>query len=125
MSTNRWKLSRTKKELYEPAIKSFIEWLTKIDLERKNRYDEYMDLSVSGLNPHTLGKLLEGLGYERDEDNVAENGWQHDFWYEYRHPTFVPLQVRGCMITFELILSGLEDDDREYPLPSWKEGEED
>lgn len=124
MSTNRWKLTRVKKEMYEPVIKRHIERITQVDLESKDRYDEAMDLSVSGLSPYTLGLLLEGLGYETDDDERRSNGWHRDFWYVYRRPGFVPIQIRGCLITFELILSGLDDEDGAYPVPSWKEGEE-
>ena len=57
--TNRWQLTDDVKQKYLPAVQEFIDKL------ESEEYDESpeIDLSDTELNPYTLQKLLESLGY--------------------------------------------------------------
>lgn len=103
---NRYQLNEKVKELYLPIIKEHINKIENLNLEEEIPYDVELDLSDSPLNPYTLWEMLEELGYERvDQD---KNGWQMDFWIYFKKENCENLVVRGCGITFELILSGEE-----------------
>jgi hypothetical protein len=49
---------------------------------------------------------IKSLGYEEGEQE--ENGWQFDFWIPMTKDGYRPIQVKGCGIVFELILSEIE-----------------
>lgn len=102
---NRWELTEEVKEKYTPIIREFIR-----KLESNNPKDEEkrleMDLSGTELNPFTLEKLLENLGYEQTEQD--NNGWQFDFWITMQKDECKDLSIKGTGITFELKLSEKE-----------------
>lgn len=104
---NRYQLNEKIKELYLPIVKEHIDKIESLNLEEESPYNIELDLSDSPLNPYTLWGILEELGYERmDQD---DNGWQMDFWIYFEKESCRELIVRGCGITFELILSGEEE----------------
>lgn len=109
---NRYKLTDEVRKKYLPIIKEHTEKIRNCNLEEMDRYDVSLNLSDTGLNPYTLGKLLEELGYEKVD--VDKNGWEMDFWITYEKSGCPPIQVRGTGITFELFLSGCEEDDYKY-----------
>ncbi|MFF2532504.1 hypothetical protein ACFVS2_26915 [Brevibacillus sp. NPDC058079] len=98
--TNRWALTDEVKQKFMPVIQEFISKLE--SMENTSELLE-IDLSDTELNPYTLQKLLESMGYE--ETNRGDNGWQLDYWIKMRKSEFKPLLVKGKAITFELILS--------------------
>lgn len=104
---NRWNLNEKVKELYLPIIKEHIYKIENYNPEEEDLYEIELDLSDTPLNPYTLWKILEELGYEKiDQD---ENGWEMDFLIYFKKETCRGLIVRGCGMTFELILSGEEE----------------
>lgn len=106
---NRWKLTDELRKEYKPIVESFID-----DVERNDPDGELIerDFTDTKLNPSTLGYLIEELGYERV--NQDDNGWELDFWIYYHKNGYKPIQIKGCGMTFELILC--EDDTDHYEL---------
>lgn len=62
-----------------------------------------LDLTGKPINPYQLGKLLEELGYRRE--NMDQNGWEMDFWIYYSHENKRPVVISGCGMTHKLVLS--------------------
>lgn len=102
---NRYKLKDSVREAYLPAVQNFINKLENIEDESTELLIE--DFSDCKLNPHTMQKLLESLGYE--ETGQEENGWQLDFWITMKKEGFRDIQISGCGMTFELKLSEVEE----------------
>lgn len=94
---NRYILTDQVKNRYEGTIKKFIS-----DMEKTEDL-EVLVLSDSQLNPYTLGKILENLGYQKDETDT--NGWEMDFDISYVKKGSKTLLLRGCGMTFELKLT--------------------
>lgn len=110
---NRYILADDVRQKFVPIITNFINEVINCNLEEKSRFDIQIDLTGSELNPYTLGELLEEeFGYEHKETDT--NGWQMDFWLTYVCENKPPLCITGCGMTFELILRGEEDDDKDY-----------
>lgn len=74
------------------------------DLE--NSEPSVLELSGTSLNPYTLWKLLEEMGYESED--MDRNGWQLDFWLTLVKPGFKSLVIAGTGITFEFKLYATE-----------------
>lgn len=67
-----------------------------------------LPLTDTELNPYTLWKLLEGLGYKKSEFDI--NGWEMDFSIEFTKEGFdKKLYIEGSGITFELKLAVREE----------------
>lgn len=45
-------------------------------------------------NPAAIRKCLESLGFVDNED-FDTNGWQWDFWFSMKHPTYGKLNIAG------------------------------
>lgn len=112
---SRWNLTDEVKEKHLPAIMNLIQKLEQQDeetiegmYEESEEYKELtLDLSDTELNPYTLEKLLESLGYQQgDRDS---NGWQFDFWVNMWKEGANDIVISGTGITFELKLSPRTD----------------
>lgn len=105
---NRWELNPKVKEVYLPIIKEHIDKIENYNPKEEDPYEIELDLSDTPLNPYILWNILEeDLGYERIRQD--DNGWQLDFWVYFEKTGHSNLVVRGCGMTFELILSGEEE----------------
>ena len=62
-----------------------------------------LDLSNTKVNPYTLWKMLERLGYKKVD--FQSNGWEFDFWIYFKKDGCKPLLVWGTGITFNLWLT--------------------
>lgn len=109
---SKWILTDEVREKYLPIIKEHIDKIRNCNLEEMDRYNVALNLSDTELNPYTLGKLLEEFGYEKVD--MDRNGWEMDFWIVYEKSGYPLILVRGTGITFELFLSGANEDDTEY-----------
>ena len=96
---NRWALTEEVEDKYKPIIQKFIEKVEESDYIDD---EEFLNLSDTELNPYTLWELLKNLGYEKDE--IDNNGWELDFWIEFKKEGFKNIVVEGTGITFELKL---------------------
>lgn len=103
--TNRWTLKDEVRDKYIPVVQEFISKLESINPEDTKELLE-INLSNTELNPFTLVKVLESVGYE--QTNQDDNGWQMDFWITMSKSGFKPLYVKGTGIIFELKLSEKE-----------------
>jgi hypothetical protein len=103
---NRWTLTDEVKEKYTPIILDFINQVETVDREAATELLE-IDFSDTELRPYTLWQILENLGY--DDHDQDDNGWEMDFWLTFRKEGFRPIQIKGCGMTFELILSEYDD----------------
>lgn len=103
---NRWTLTDEVKEKCLPIIQGFIDKLEAMNPDEQEELLE-IDVSDTGLNPHTLQELLESLGYEKT--NYDDNGWQMDFWITMEKSGFKPLSIDGTGIIFELFLREKEE----------------
>lgn len=113
MSKNRFHLDESVRQKYVPIIREHIYKIATCNLEDASRYDICLELSDTELNPYTLGMILVGdFGYE--EEDTDTNGWEMDFWTNYRKENMPALCVQGCGITFDLTLRGDDDDTQEY-----------
>jgi len=104
---NRWKLTEEVRNKYTPIVTKFIEELESIPETSTELLEK--DFSDTELNPSTLLELLEYLGYENQRQE--DNGWELDFWIYVSKPNFKPICIQGCGMTFELRLSGAEEDE--------------
>lgn len=110
MGKNRYNLDEILKNEWMPKIAQHVGLLCeegKVDNGETNPYLIALDLSDSGLNPYTIGEILEELGWEVQDRR--DNGWQMDFWIIYEKDGCPDIQVRGTGITFEVFLSGVEN----------------
>lgn len=107
---NRWELTDEVRNEYKPIVESFLKDVEDNNLDISNELLE-KDFSDTKLNPYTLGKILEELGYECV--NRDDNGWELDFWIDYHKDRCKNIQVSGTGITFELNLSECETNYRE------------
>jgi hypothetical protein len=106
-TTNRYELTDEVKAEIKPQVEQFIKDLEAVDVENSTDY-LVKDFSGTRINPYTLGKILEELGYE-NEDGIDTNGWQMDFWIRYTKNGFRTIQLSGCGITFEVKLSEIDE----------------
>lgn len=106
MEINRWKLTEGMISEWKGKIEEHIKEIENF-CQFENPYLCELDLSQTSLNLITLKKLLKEMGYEEGE--FETNGWEMDFWQEFTKYGEIPLMVRGCGMTFELILSGIEE----------------
>jgi len=102
---NRWHLTEEVKIKFTPIVEQFIGEVENIDIEERKELLE-KDFSDTELNPSRLGELLEELGYE--EENRNDNGWELDFDITMIKEGHRPLVIRGCGMTFELMLCELD-----------------
>jgi hypothetical protein len=65
-----------------------------------------LDLSNTKVNPYTLWKMLERMGYQKTK--FDSNGWEFDFWITFTKAGYKPLLVWGTGITFNLWLTEAE-----------------
>lgn len=65
--------------------------------------EQQLDLTNTRINPYTLWKLLERLGYTKHD--FKSNGWEFDFWITFKKPGCKSLLVWGTGITFNLWLT--------------------
>lgn len=101
---NRYTLTDEIKKEFTPIVEDFINKVETADPEGDLLS---MDLSDTKINPYTLAKVLESLGYkETDQDR---NGWQLDFWITMKKKGFKDLKITGTGITFELFLKEGEE----------------
>lgn len=99
---NRWTLTEEVKQKYLPEVQQFINELeVVVDPDDCDLLEK--DFSGTELNPYTLCKLLEDLGYEVEDRN--DNGWELDFWITMSKSDFKNIIVQGTGIIFELMLS--------------------
>ena len=96
---NRYELTNEIREEYLPIVQELIKQIEESD----NAEEICKDFSDTRLNPYTLEKLLEELGYENNE--MDTNGWQMDFWIYFTKDGCKTLCLSGTGITFELKLS--------------------
>lgn len=94
---NKYELTDEVKEKFIPIVQDYINKVEAEDFEGSE-----LRLTDTELNPYTLWKLLEELGYEKTE--FDDNGWQMDFWIEFTKEGFQTLTIAGTGITFELTL---------------------
>jgi hypothetical protein len=100
---NRYILTDEVKEKFLPIVQDLINQVESYNGDNKNSPE--VDLSGTEINPYTLRKLLEDIGYKESEDEDMEtNGWQMDFWIYMYKPGYKPLTISGCGITFDLKL---------------------
>lgn len=105
---NGWNLTKEVREEWREVIENHINKIQNCDLEEENPYDVELNLSNTSLNPYTLGKLLEELGWV--EEDFDHNGWEFDFWGYYSKNGYENrILMRGCGMTFSLFLSGEDD----------------
>ena len=91
-------------EEYSPIVLKFIRDLEAGTVCTDNFDDEpQLDLSNTKVNPYTLWKMLERLGYKKVK--FRSNGWEFDFWIEFSKEECKPLLVWGTGITFNLWLT--------------------
>lgn len=102
---NRWNLTEQERIKFMPIVKSFIEELENLNIDGSADLLE-KDLSDTELNPSKLQNLLEELGYEVEDRD--DNGWQLDFCITMTKDNCKTIQIAGCGMTFELMLSELE-----------------
>jgi hypothetical protein len=97
---NRWELTDEVRQKFTPIIEDFIRRVEENDPEGEPLT---LDLCNTELNPYTLQKLLEEMGYSVEW--AGDNGWQLDFWYNVEKEGMKPLSLHGTGITFSLYLS--------------------
>ena len=97
---SRWELTEAVKEKYVPIVERYIK---EIEEEEFPEDIEALDFSDTELNPYTLWKLLEGLGYKHDDTD--QNGWEMDFWLSFKKDGHKTLTIKGTGITFSLKLT--------------------
>ena len=102
---NRYILKNETKEKYIPIITEHIKKIE--DNTEESFYDIELDLTDSELNPYTLCKLLEDLGYMKTE--IDNNGWDMNYWIYFEKQNYSMLLIRGTGITGEFFLSGCDD----------------
>jgi hypothetical protein len=96
MTTNRWTLTDKAKEVYTPIIQEFIDLLERTEEgDDDNLFLDFSDKII--INPYTLWKLLEELGYETLDSD--QNGWQMDYWIYFHKKGFKKLCIEGTAIT--------------------------
>lgn len=64
-----------------------------------------IELSIINLGPSQFMQLLENLGYERDGDWAAANGWEQDTWHYYKKEWHPSLTLYYCGYDGEITLS--------------------
>ena len=103
---NRWKITDELMNENKADVESFIK---ELESDEHKKSDKYLskDFSDTKLNPSTLCGILESLGYE--EDDMSTNGWELDFDITMVKQGFRSISVQGCGMTFELMLSEMED----------------
>lgn len=95
---SRWELTDEIEQEFLPIVKGFID-----EVEGSEQDSEYeLNLTDTELNPYTLWKLLEKLGYEKED--IDSNGWQMDFWITFEKEGHKTLEIDCTGITFELKL---------------------
>lgn len=94
---NRYELTDEVREKFTPTVKEFIE-----KAQEKEFAGDLLELTGTELNPYTIWKLLEELGYEKNDFDT--NGWELDFWITMVKSDFKDISIRGTGITFELNL---------------------
>lgn len=88
---------------YSPIITDFIAKIEAADPNQEiDDEDLVLDLSCTTVNPYTLGKILENMGYKKT--NFRSNGWEFDFWMDFEKPGCKTLLAWGTGITFNLWL---------------------
>lgn len=103
---NRWTLTDAVKEKYTPIVTEFID---KVESSNPKISTELLEIDFSDteLRPYTLWKILESLGY--NDHYQDDNGWEMDFWLTFMKEECRPIQIKGCGMTFELILCEYEE----------------
>ena len=104
---NRWILTQEVKDKYLPKVLEFLDEINTVYIDDTEAPLRSIDFSDTELNPYTLSKLLESLGYDKDETD--SNGWEMDFWIYFSKDGFANVIVRGCGMTFELVLEKKEE----------------
>lgn len=102
---NRWILEEEVKNEYIERIQDYLnkaDEAIKKGIKRSNLMSD-LNLSDTKLNPYTLGLLLIDLGYEENE--IDYNGWELEFWIDYKKKGHSNLVISGTGMTFELKLS--------------------
>lgn len=101
---NRWQLKDDVKEKWTPVIQEHIKKIEDHYKNGDNPYNCFLNLTGTELNPYTLWKILEELGYEREDQE--DNGWELDFWIYFTKQDARTLLIRGTGILCEFFLSG-------------------
>ena len=74
--------------------------------------NEWLDMESTQLCLANCDRLLQELGYERDNCDI--NGWEGDMWWYFSHPTIpdidIVLNAEAYMGTLRMAFSGIEDD---------------
>ena len=102
---SKWELTEEVEAKFTPIVKEFIDENEGADLTEEDQKDNRgeLDLTDTELNPYTLWKLLEKLGYKKDEMEI--NGWEIDFWITFVKEGFKSLEIDCTGITFEMKLN--------------------
>lgn len=96
-----WQLRDWEQEYWIRKIESYIQDLC--------RNTDKIDLTKEDINPYQLWKILELLGWERDDD-VDTNGWELDMWMTFYNPHYYyDLIVFSCGMTFSLEMFWRDD----------------
>lgn len=103
---NRWELSEDVKEKHTLVVQEFI---NQVELNKPQNDSDLLEINLSDteLNPFTLQKLLESLGYQ--ETDHHNEGWQLEYRITMQKDGFKSLDINGSGITFELKLSEKEE----------------
>ena len=77
-------------------------------LSYNQRHEE--NLTNYDLCPANVCQTLENLGWE--EEDLDVNGWQHDTWYRFSHPTYpfgLVFYYEGYTFEMKLYRSDIDD----------------
>lgn len=77
-------------------------------LSYNQRHEEF--LTNWDLCPANVCKTLEELGWE--QDNMEDNGWQHDTWYYFCHPDYqwaLVFYYEGYTFEMKIYRSDIDD----------------
>ena len=106
---NRWQPEPYIIKEYTRKVKKYLGMIEKIISNNGEIEDEFLEVDYSDtkLNPHSLGIILESLGYELVDSDSS--GWQLDYSMVYvrKEPLgniVDALEITGTAILFELIL---------------------
>lgn len=92
MLGNQYFLEDARKDTFTKIVRAFLRE------DMKN-----IDFSGTGVNFHTLGTILEELGYTKED--YDSNGWQLDLTVTYVKEGCEKLTIHGSAFVFEIQLA--------------------
>lgn len=96
-----WEVTESQRDVFLPELKEFI---AKLDARENPEETISINLTDRGINPYQVWLLLEELGY--DEEHLDDNGWERDFWIDFRKEGKEVIHMHCTGITFQLKLYG-------------------